>query len=271
MISISSINQSLSPSRSSMQLSPRPSSKRFRLFPRRSASPAATKKVAVAPVVKRSLSHSINCQSCHQEVHDRCSLASQLEHVKQEIDILKLHLNNFVLNACPPQVAEMKDLILHDGRPWELIEFHDTVEGSNYRRWRFKRGAVDRRVRALKKELGSINVRFVTRVEIDFDKMDKDAVVSLLQALEKDRNVITLVFRGHISEAEIDDIVTAVEDLTTCDERVWDAILFHPSNDERKGHAHFVWKRTLLAASLRLQCLAHTYALPVAFRIIEQQ
>ncbi|CAB9502562.1 expressed unknown protein [Seminavis robusta] len=134
----------------------------------------------------------------------------------------RLFFEDFVANSTPQATLAWCEDLAVDGRRGKVrsITFEDTVIGSTYRRWLFKKTGVYRRILDVAKDL-HIPVYFEATVEIDCDQMTPKSILSLLDAIKTDPDVKSVVFSGSMHYSIVLEIAKAVTDLLTHDDRHW--------------------------------------------------
>lgn len=194
-------------------------------------------------------------------------LSSHLHDVRQDKDITRLKLNNFVHRCDQPSFIVIKTLLLGDSRPWRSIKFADIVQGNEYRRWLYKKESLCRRIVTLEDELG-IAIKFNTRLEVTFESMSKESIVDLLETVRQDSDITTLSFSGSINLEDVEDIYNALSKLMRHEPgRKWDGIIFHVSYTG--GSADYtMWHNTIRKYCLRLEKLSAECSIPVGFKMI---
>ena len=108
---------------------------------------------------------------------------------------------------------------------WIDIKFVDTLHGSQYRRWHYRKEGLFRRLRQTVLANGNLVVRFETRLEIS--DMTPQAMVSVLRQVPNDPDISTLHILGDIPCSGIaqvmDELITLVEQR----DRKWNGIVFN--------------------------------------------
>lgn len=136
-----------------------------------------------------------------------------------------LILTDFVARSSPKDALELCQFLErhHTRSNLRSIVFRDTVHGSNYRRWLFKKTGLYRHVLNVADTM-NIEVKFEASVEVSTDTMSPKAIVSLLEAFKVDADIKSLIFTGSLYYRDAMWIVNGLESLLQADRRHWKTV-----------------------------------------------
>ncbi|CAB9525944.1 hypothetical protein SEMRO_1753_G295390.1 [Seminavis robusta] len=156
-------------------------------------------------------------------------ILNSIAKVQQNQDIVKLELEDWLGRSKHAQriAIALRELMMHDHRPWESIRFVDYVHASDvdtFQQW------VDQK-NLFQSCLGSIFLEKLVPVHFDCivtlpASTGKEDSVTLLNLMQQEPSVTKLVFASNQSDPVM---LKALVDLFQCDNRSWKDVTLHLS------------------------------------------
>jgi hypothetical protein len=205
---------------------------------------------------------------------DCCVFGDELRGVQEDHRVTKITFRDFVERSETNDIRFLAEILDHT-RPWRLVKFADKIDGSDYRRWLFKKGNVWRHIKNVvtKRE---IPVLFHTKLIINVDELmspsHQNALSSLLSAVKKDQDVTSVVVKGCVDQAELRATVDGLVPLMLCDQRRWKSVVFrfaYKGNDSDHDIIYDKWMEELYLARDRLHRIAVERGIPVRMKLVQ--
>jgi hypothetical protein len=105
---------------------------------------------------------------------------------------------------------------------WKDITFVDTIQGSQYRRWQYKKDTLLRRLKKSILIVDDIGVQFETR--LDISGMTPKVILAVLAQVPNDLDIIQIHVCGDIPYAGIPQVMDALVALIERQDRTWQGI-----------------------------------------------
>jgi hypothetical protein len=147
---------------------------------------------------------------------------------------------------------------------WKDIKFVDTLRGSDYRRWQYKKDGLLRRLQKSVLLVDGISIQFETRLQLS--DMSPQAIVSVLQLVPSDLDITELHVSGEVPYAGIAQVMDALIALIEQKDRSWKGVFV--SLSPLVGHSplleeeHLEGQRMLKKRCRELHEVASSHGIP---------
>lgn len=210
-----------------------------------------------------------NTNSCTSSSETFLAPASPLSPFEQPIEACKRHsvstlrLNNFVSDSTRQDLKALRKLIFKatsedvnsnsnsssnansNALKLETIAFFDQVEGTQYRRWWYKKENLYHHLEKLSKA-AEITLEFHACVEIPADSMSPKSVVDLLKILKADRDVTSIKLSGHLDADSQARCLKSIKNMLKTQDRDWENVqVYTGHNNEGCDCDYQAWRQVM--------------------------
>jgi hypothetical protein len=205
------------------------------------------------------------------DCHHIC-FGAKLAFVRDNKGVTKVNLCNFIGRYEQDELLALTKILRTSTRQWKCIEFEDQVEGTNYRRWLFRRDHVRSALRnALAEQERRLShkvpIYFEERLKIDIDELPLEAIGSVLKEVEKDRCVRELTMEGLLAYQDVESVIGPLVSLLSRGDRNWKRVVIRVSFDGDVFSDFPKWEAEVHFAKFRLDEMSAYRNIPIDFQI----
>ncbi|CAB9524928.1 expressed unknown protein [Seminavis robusta] len=202
-----------------------------------------------------------------------CSFfGEELQIVRDNERITKVTLQDFIERYEREDLLALTDIVRTSTRRWKTLKFVETIDGTNYRRWQFRKDNLRRALEQAiqespQEENKKFPIAFQEHLKIDMDEMTREGIVNVLKEVQKNRYVTSISIEGFLTYQNVESVVGPLVRLLTKGDRRWKDVVLRVSFDGDATLDYPQWDMKVTMAKVRLEEVSHNLRVPIGFHI----